>query len=83
MINRNANSNFPLTNKNFMFISKQETITKRSISEQLRSDRLKQKEVSVLTQQFWKKQALCLPAALVKKLRWLTLKNVSKSAKEL
>ena len=50
-----------------MFISKQDTIIEQSVSEQLSSDRLKQKEESVLTTEFWEKQALCLPAVLVKK----------------
>jgi hypothetical protein len=49
-----------------MFISKQNTITEHFVSEQLSSDRFKQKEESLLTKQFWNKQALCLPAVLVK-----------------
>jgi len=50
-----------------MFISKQDTTIEHSVSEQLSSDRLKQKEESALTKQFWENQALCLPAVLVKK----------------
>jgi hypothetical protein len=83
MINRNANSNFPLTYKNLMFISKQDTIIENSVSEQLSSNRLKQKEESVLTKQFWKKTGSLSTSCTCKKLCWLTVKNVSKSAKKL
>ena len=46
------------------------------------SDRLEQKVESVLTEQFWKKQALCLPAVYVKKTMLVYIEECVKISKE-
>jgi hypothetical protein len=66
-----------LTNKNFMFISKQDTINEHSVSEQLSQWQVRIEE-SVQQKEFWKKQALCLPAVFVKNyagLHWRMCQN--------